>query len=224
MASRRRFSRWASRFPRCDEFVPGDRSEPTPARNLGQYPGNGCPTRVHMSPTIDLSGYSGKHILPDGTHISIRPIGPDDAALERDFVNKLSERSRYLRFMNAIKAITPQMVSRFTHLDYHREMALIALIDGDSGPEQVAVARFASYPDGRGCEFAIVVADRFQGKGIATELLRRLIAIARERQFQYMDGLVLRENTNMIRLAKELGFEQRPDPDDPKVFIMKLSL
>ena len=177
-----------------------------------------------MSHPFDPGQHGSEHCLRDGTRVVIRPIGPEDAALERDFVDGLSERSRYLRFMHTLKAITPQMVSRFTQLDPAREMALIALIDGAAGPAQVAVARFAAYPDGRGCEFAIVVADGFQGKGLATELLRRLIAIVRDRGFEFMDGLVLRENTNMIKLAKDLGFEQRPDPDDPKVIVMRLSL
>jgi acetyltransferase len=65
-------------------------------------------------------------MLGDGTPVTIRPIRPEDAAIERDFVNALSEQSKYLRFMYALKEITPAMLSRFTQIDYDREMALIA--------------------------------------------------------------------------------------------------
>jgi acetyltransferase len=177
-----------------------------------------------MSHSPSLSRHESEYALLDGTRVWIRPIRPEDTTLERNFVDQLSDRSRYLRFMYALKAISPEMVSRFTRVDYTRDMALIALTTGEEHERQIAVARFAAYPDGKGCEFAIVVADAFQGKGLASELLRRLIDVARERHLEYMDGQTLRENPNMIRLARELGFEQHPDPDDPKVIIMKLVL
>jgi acetyltransferase len=117
---------------------------------------------IHPYP-IDLVG---EHVLPDGTRLAVRPIRPEDAALEREFVDGLSERSRYLRFMMILKSITPQMVSRFTQIDYDREMALIAVAPTDEGERRVAVARYVTYRDGRGCEFAIVVADEWHNKGM----------------------------------------------------------
>ena len=81
-----------------------------------------------------------------------------------------------------------------------------------------------TYPDGRGCEFAIVVADDWHQKGIATELLKRLIDIARDRRLEQMDGIVLRENQGMITLARDLGFEQRPVSGDAKLVLMSLRL
>jgi acetyltransferase len=165
-----------------------------------------------------------EHRLLDGTYITIRPIRPEDAETEREFVDGLSERSRYLRFMYSLKNITTQMVSRFTQIDYDREMALIALVETDDKERQIAVGRYVTNPDGRSCEFAIVVADDWHGKGIATELLQRLIDIARDRRLEEMVGIVLRENKGMIALAKELGFDQQRSPDDPGVVIMTLKL
>ena len=75
-----------------------------------------------------------------------------------------------------------------------------------------------------GREFAIVVADAWHGKGIATELLRRLIDVARDRRLDRMTGVVLRENKGMLALAEELGFEERADADDPQVVIITLDL
>src|SRR5690606_1215544 len=70
-----------------------------------------------------------RYVLRDGTPLTIRPIRPEDARLEERFVAGLSERSRYLRFMYVLKELTPEMLSRFTQIDYDREMALIALAD-----------------------------------------------------------------------------------------------
>ncbi|MGA8205433.1 MAG: GNAT family N-acetyltransferase, partial [Woeseiaceae bacterium] len=163
-------------------------------------------------------------VLADGTRLTIRPIRPEDAVLEREFVNGLSDRSKYLRFMLALKNITPQMVSRFTQIDYDREMALVALVpDGDAG-RQVAVGRYVADPDGHACEFAIVVDDAWHNKGIATELLRRLIDVARERRIKRMDGIVLRENEGMLSLARDLGFERRGVPEDPQLVYVSLEL
>ena len=162
--------------------------------------------------------------LPDGRRLVIRPIRPEDAHFERDFVNNLSERSRFLRFMYALHELTPEMLSRFTQIDYDREMALIALLEEDGVDRQVGVARYMSYPDKRGCEFAIVVSDRHQKMGIATALLSELIDIARDRRLTRMDGLVLRENVNMLKLAERLGFSSERDPDDPDLVRLELDL
>jgi len=129
--------------------------------------------------------------LLDGPYITIRPIRPEDAETEREFVDGLSERSRYLRFMYSLKNITLQMVSRFTQIDYDREMALIALVEVDGKDRQIAVARYVTNPDGRSCEFAIVVADDWPNQGIATELLRRLIDLARHRRPVAVAGIGL---------------------------------
>ncbi len=178
----------------------------------------------HMAIHPYPSNLVGEHVLRDGTPLLIRPIRPEDARLEQEFVNSLSERSRYLRFMYAMKELTPAMLSRFTQIDYDREMALIALTQEDDAERQVGVARFVTYLDGRGCEFSIVVSDDWQNRGLATELLRRLIAIARQRGLEEMDGVVLRENRGMLALAKELGFTRRTAPEDPEIVYITLSL
>lgn len=175
---------------------------------------------IHPYP-IDLVD---EYVLQDGTTLVIRPIRPEDAGLERAFVDGLSEHSRYLRFMGAMKAISPQMVSRFTQIDYDREMALVAVRPGAEGEEQVAVARYETGPNGHDCEFAIVVADDWRQRGIATELLRRLIDIARDRRLERMEGIVLSENRGMLELAAELGFERHAVSDDPHLVRIALRL
>ena len=94
----------------------------------------------------------------------------------------------------------------------------------DAGERQVAVARYVTGPEGRNCEFAIVVADDWHHRGIATELLRRLIDIARDRRLERMDGIVLAENRGMLELAARLGFERHRIPEDPALVGLSLRL
>ncbi len=178
----------------------------------------------HMAIHPYPSHLGGRYRLADGTALTVRPIRPEDAALEQAFVGQLSERSRYLRFMYSLKELTPQMLSRFTQIDYDREMALVALVEQDGREQQVGVARYITEPDGRSCEFAVVVADAWQHRGIATRLLRSLIDVAKERRFTRMEGVALRENRGMLVLAKEIGFAERVSPEDSKLVLLSLIL
>ncbi|MBP9592250.1 MAG: bifunctional acetate--CoA ligase family protein/GNAT family N-acetyltransferase [Steroidobacteraceae bacterium] len=152
--------------------------------------------------------------LPEGITIRFRPIRPEDAAIESAFIHGLSEQSRFLRFMFGLHDLTPAMLSRFTQIDYDCEIALIAVIDTPVGEEQIGVARYVTLPDGEACEFAIVVGDRWQGRGIARRLLGMLMDVARDRRLAVMQGVTLRENVRMLELARSLGFETRTDRDE----------
>jgi acetyltransferase len=162
--------------------------------------------------------------LADGTTVMLRPIRPEDAKIERDFVNGLSGQSRYLRFMYALADITPAMLARFTQIDYDREMALIAVVNAGGREVQIGVARYATLHDGESCEFAIVVGDAWQGKGLARRLLKALIEVARERRLKVMQGVVLAENTRMLKLARSIGFEVRPDEGEENLMRLRLDL
>jgi acetyltransferase len=164
--------------------------------------------------------------LAGGQVATIRAIRPEDAALEREFVHRLSEQSRFLRFMFGLQDLTPAMLSKFTQIDYDRELALIVVVAGDeAGSErQIGVARYITLPDEETCEFAIVVSDEWQGKGVARQLFQRLIDAARERRLRVMTGITLRENTRMIDLARSLGFATRADTDEPELVRMTLAL
>jgi acetyltransferase len=162
--------------------------------------------------------------LPGGIVATIRAIQPEDAAIESAFVHGLSEQSKFLRFMFGIRDLTPAMLSRFTQIDYDRELALIAVIDTPQGEQQIGVVRYTTLPDEETCEFAIVVGDDWQGKGLARRMFTRLIEAARDRRLKVMTGMTLRENTRMIDLSRSLGFEARTDPDDPELVQMTLVL
>lgn len=152
--------------------------------------------------------------LADGTYITIRPIRPEDATIEQSFVKKLSNQSKYFRFMRSLNELTPDMLVRFTQLDYSREMALIAVLDEATGEIELGVARYVTNPDGKSCEFALVVADEWQGRGIGTHLMTALMDIARRRGLSVMEGEVLANNHNMLKLITNLGFDIRTSHED----------
>ncbi|QVL49954.1 MAG: GNAT family N-acetyltransferase [Thiocapsa sp.] len=155
--------------------------------------------------------------LPDGKDLVIRPIRPEDAQMEQEFVRGLSEQTKYFRFMQAIKELTPEMLVRFTQIDYDREMALIGVVEHDGTDVQVGVSRYMARPGGEACEFAIVVSDTWRNLGIGARLMRSLMQNARSRGFRVMDGEVLSANNRMLALVKSLGFRIESDPQDMAV-------
>jgi acetyltransferase len=140
--------------------------------------------------------------LRDGTHLRLRPMRPEDAELERRFFGSLSERSRYQRFMQFMPTLPAQLLARFTQLDYDRELALVAVHEGSF----IAVGRYAPNADGETAEFALVVADAWQGKGLGRALLERLCAAARAAGYRALYGDILPANHEMLDLARRLGF------------------
>lgn len=163
--------------------------------------------------------------LPDGVIITIRPIKPEDAELEMDFVSRLSSETKYFRFMNTLRELPPAMVVRLTQIDYDREMAFVATVANDEGGEsEIGVCRYAVNPDGESCEFAVVVADDWQHRGLARRLMGTLIDAARAKGLAYMNGIFLASNERMLRFVQSLGFVLSSDPDDNTVKLGVLSL
>jgi acetyltransferase len=162
--------------------------------------------------------------LADGTSITVRPIRPEDTQLEQDFVRDLSLESRRFRFLGALSRLSSELMIRFTQLDYDRELALIAVTHVDGRDVEVGVARYIGDSDGVGCEFAIVVADAWQKRGLASLLMRALIGAAREHGFTRMHGDVLADNSRMLSWMSRLGFEITTHPDDATLRLVTLAL
>jgi len=179
----------------------------------GERPAEACSYPVHAR-------------LRDGTQVIIRPITPRDADREQAFVRKLSPESRYSRFMYTVSELSPQLLERFTHPDDQRDIALVALTgEHETGSsEQIAVARCVRIgADGPG-EFAIVVADRFQARGLGRILMRELVDCARKRGWPRIEGLILWNNTDMLELMRALGFAITASPDDAHLRMAALEL
>jgi acetyltransferase len=160
-------------------------------------------------------------VLSDGAELVVRPIRPEDAEIEQTFVRDLSPEAKYFRFMQSIHELTPEMLVRFTQIDYSREMALIAVVREDGHEKEVGVARYTINPDGKSCEFAIVVDDKRQKQGIGSTLMKGLMEAARGQGLRSIEGEILADNHRMMRLMQSLGFSIRPDPNDEGIRLVE---
>ncbi len=140
--------------------------------------------------------------LRDGSSVVIRPLTPDDGELLRSGFERLSERSRYLRFQTPLTELRDEQLSYLTAIDHHDHEALVAL-DPDGGAA-VGVARFVRVSE-HVAECAIVVADEWQNRGLGGELLDRLVDRAHEEGVERFTALVLAQNTDALRLLERLG-------------------
>src|SRR6202171_366252 len=109
--------------------------------------------------------------LRDGTRVVMRPIRPEDRQMEKEFVQRLSDESKYFRFMSALRELTDTMLNRFTQIDYDQEMALIAVVCENAQETEIGVARYVVNADGTSCEFAIAVADAWQPRAGGSRLI-----------------------------------------------------
>ena len=188
---------------------------------------------AHTAPSLDPYHHMAIHPYPhhlirqiqlaDGTNITIRPIRPEDAEIEQSFVRRLSPQSKYFRFMQTLNELTPEMLIRFTQLDYNRELALIVTQEKNGKEVELAVTRYVVNPDGKSCEFALVVADEWQNKGIGSQLLTQLMEAAQERGYHSMVGEILADNLKMLELVKSLGFHISSSADDPGVKVAEIT-
>ena len=139
-------------------------------------------------------------------NLLIRPIRPDDASLLVGLFNSLSEKSIYYRFFSQMKKLPNHMLVRFTQIDYDREIAL-AVVDESSGENRLlGVGRIIPEYNRKNAEFAVVVIDEWQGKGIGVELLSRCLTASMKMNMEQVWGMVLAENSNMLALGRKLGF------------------
>jgi acetyltransferase len=167
------------------------------------------PSHVLSPDHLVISPYPNQYELSvttkGGLDIIVRPIKPEDAPLLVGLFHTLSEMSVYYRFFSPLKRLPPDMLARFTQIDYDRDMAVVALDYTHEEEKMLGVARFMGNPDGKRGEIAVAVGDPWQGKGVGATLMQQLITIAKERGFETLSGIVLAENTHMLALARSVG-------------------
>ena len=161
--------------------------------------------------------------LPDGTHVVLRPIRPQDDAIELAFIGSLSSATRYNRLISG-RRLTPEEIRRLTRIDYEREMAFVA-VTADAGQARLlGVARYVMDSAGAGAEFAIVVADAWQHKGTGSLLLGMLLQYAQSAGLARLHGVTLATNQAAQGLARKFGFAQRPFPRDATLRLIEKAL
>jgi len=156
--------------------------------------------------------YVGEWTLKSGQQVTIRPIRPEDEPLMAQFHQTLSERSVYLRYFNALKLsqrIAHDRLMRICFIDYDREMALVAVRTepATDAQEILAVGRLSRLHGINEAEFAVLVGDQWQRQGLGTELLRRMLEIARQEKIARVIGSFLEENYEMQSISKKLGMK-----------------
>lgn len=182
------------------------------------------PAYAHMAIHPYPNNLKQEATLPNGLKVQIRPVRPEDAQLEQNFVRGLSERTKFLRFMQSVKELSHEMLVRFTQIDYDHEMAFVALADVKGKTEQIGVARYTTNPDGKTCEFALVISDDFQGQGVGSRLMEVLIKHAQSRGLKQMRGEVLAENAGMLKLTKAFDFKPQTLLEDRTMILVTLDL
>jgi len=156
-----------------------------------------------------------------GYSISVRPLRRTDLDIESAFVEGLSRESRYNRLLGGAINVSRAYIEQLTTIDYRRDMALAAIVMTENSEVLIGVARYVQEHDAAPrpapCEFAIVIADAWQGRGIGAHLMRKLIEVARGRGIPAMYGEILASNQGMLTMMKRLGFLIERHPEDAAV-------
>ncbi len=154
----------------------------------------------------------------DATPVAIRPLRPDDAGRLDRLIREVSAEARRRRFHVAVNELTPAWLQRLTQVRVPAEAALLATVTDGSDERAVGEARYGEVehaPDTR--EFALLVDDRWQGKGVGTRLMTTLLQLAQRTRVRWLYGDVLADNAPMLALARRLGFTQQPHPLDERL-------
>jgi len=172
-------------------------------------------------PRTAIRPYPAQYIstitLVDGTPVLVRPIRPEDEPQMVKFHESLSEQSvrfRYFGSLSVENRTGHERLVRTCFNDYDREIALVAERKQPEAMEILGVARLLKAHGRNEAEFAILIADAWQGMGLGTALLKLLVEAGREEKVARITGRILAENTTMLEMSRNVGFELEWQPDD----------
>jgi acetyltransferase len=166
--------------------------------------------------------YVTQWTLPEGMHVTIRPIRPEDEPLLVQFHQGLSDRSVIFRFFHPInlsQRIAHERLIRVCFNDYDRELALVAEGRRPENGERfvLGIGRLSKLPGSKDAEFAIVISDVWQNRGLGTQLLTLLLQIARNERIARLSGMIMAQNLEMQHVAEKLGFKLTRDLADSAI-------
>jgi acetyltransferase len=199
--------------------------------NISELSSAGTPsTEFNQRSKFAIRPYPSRYVwqwtMKNHTDIVLRPICPQDESMMVEFHETLSDRTVYFRYFHSVSLksrVAHERLARICFVDHDGEIVLVADYEDPKTKQHqiLGVGRLNKLQDRKEAEVAIVVSDHFQHSGLGTELLRRLVEIARDEKLSRVTCEVLRENVAMQTLAKRLGFTIRmlDDPNSIKAFL-----
>ena len=160
--------------------------------------------------------------VKDGWRIFARPIRPEDEPLIHELLRHVTLQDTRLRFFAPMKEFSHEFIARLTQLDYARAMAFVAF--DETSNEMVGVVRIHSDSIYENGEFAILLRSDLKGRGLGWALMQLIIEYAKSEGLKVISGEVLQENTVMLQMCRELGFEVKTDPTDRAICNVTLKL
>lgn len=171
--------------------------------------------------------YIARAVTKDGRQVIIRPVRPEDEIRMIRFHKTLSSDTvyfRYLRLLSLDQRIRHERLSQMCFVDYDRQMGLVVTEEDPEQDENIlAICRFVRLPDGKNADFAVVVSDQYQGKGLGKLAMKHLIHIAKAEGVDKLTGIIHPENTPMLQLCNRLGFSLSKDPGGEVVAVLDLT-
>ena len=153
-----------------------------------------------------------RHVtLRDGAKVFLRPLKVEDAKLYPDFLAEVTHDDLRLRFFAAMRAISPELLDKLIHYDPAHAMAFVAIEEATG--KLLGVVRLHDDKDDVNGEFAILLRSRLKGHGLGWLMMKHMIAYAKERGLKTVQGQVLAENTTMLQMCGELGFQIANDEE-----------
>jgi acetyltransferase len=163
--------------------------------------------------------YVEEYLLKSGETIILRPIKAEDEPGLKELFSTFSEKTMHFRFFYTIKDITHEMLVRYCHTDYDREISIVA----DDNGKLLGISRLIFDPGELKAEFSVVVTDSWQNKGLGFKLVERIVELARKKKLEQVYATVIKENSSMKHVAEKLGFTV-DSTDDPQIDKLTLDL
>ena len=193
------------------------------ARARAQAQAQTCGQRIARGRAMgDPEDWERRITLRDGRAVFVRPIRPEDEALYGTFLAAVTSEDARMRFLSPVGQLSHSLIEYFTHIDYARAMAFVA-IDEATG-ELLAVVRLHNNAANDSGEYAIVVRSDYKGRGLGWQLMQMMIAYGRARGLRSIEGKVLHENKAMLDMCRQFGFEISIDPKNASICDVRLAL
>jgi acetyltransferase len=163
--------------------------------------------------------------LPDGTRVFLRALREADLKHGQEYFARLSEESKYLRFMTPTPNLTPETLALVVEALHEARAGIsVAIVEHQQQEVLIGGARIVPIDRPSTCEFALSIVDEWQGRGLGTILMREAVRLARELGYHRIEGTVLTINSKMLKVAQRLKFHLHVDPQDPSVTIVSRTL